>query len=884
MRNIENIFGSITVAPKQTPYTYIAVGGETSITIPFAFVSFLLSINSGVQTPGNAYAVSGNTVQLADIAEAGDEFYFLFDTVWSPKDGYTDYMTERKYTAPAAETQYTPGVPFSGVMVYINGSAKYPGDYFNTDGTTIKWINPMVGGEKVYIVLKQPSVWLTNYQLASDAVATYVPKTSLSASDGPKLIGRCSDVTSMRSVEPSVNGQRIDVIAYSPGWAGQVYPLGGGYFYYDATDVTTADDGVVCFVTTGGKRWKRIFGGFVTPEMAGAICDGITDDTVPLQKSLAYCSANYCDLNLLGKDYYTTGNLVYNFRKHNLFGNNATIFVSQDTTPVMKLLGHTNTTTPLAKSAAYEMKGVNFFNKTGNSSTGGVRTCLYIGDPTLDCAGARISSSVISGFVKGVEFGSNSYIHSFAGVSFTRCATNVYFPNGLSNSGEQLNFKQCTFSNSAANIYAGGNCVINLDQCSLDYSPAKITATAGGIVKANNCWFEGNDDKEVWVTTTGSLSTVLLNNCTFVLTGARTKLLFLGDSNTDGGIVVDTPMIVGASAAYTPTTYGGVGTFFKGSPIYRRAGLKEDLPFSTSMNMVVSPTFNLNLTGMQRTDLSIRAMGSSPTTRNETTSNNGLTYNPSSGYLLVQPPVGKVSRLSRTMLCSPGASVVASIDVLNSFSNSSDTLTLNLYFRNVSGVVINSFTRGFNSTSANTVSSPVSLLRGTGAPAGTAFVEFEVVTNTALDGNTYHQLTNYHFDVFNGGLNFPYETHNSAGSGFLPTVYGSTTEGSATYTSQEGTYTLVGNLVTFNINCAWTGHTGVGRLKISGLPYLSDFPANEVFAVYPEGFTTTTPLYARMDTYANTMLVYAVSYSGTLTPFDLPASGRIRMSGTYRRG
>lgn len=54
---------------------------------------------------------------------------------------------------------------------------------------------------------------------------------------------------------------------------------------------------------------------------------------------------------------------------------------------------------------------------------------------------------------------------------------------------------------------------------------------------------------------------------------------------------------------------------------------------------------------------------------------------------------------------------------------------------------------------------------------------------------------------------------------FNPTVFGSTTAGTYTYTTQSGTYQRIGNVVTFQINVVWTAGTGVGQLCIGKLPF-----------------------------------------------------------------
>ncbi|UGL60234.1 tail fibers protein [Salmonella phage vB_SenAc-pSC20] len=68
---------------------------------------------------------------------------------------------------------------------------------------------------------------------------------------GKPDINICSDISVLRTTEPSYIGQHITVLGYysdSPG-------LGGGTFMAFAS--SEADDGVNIFVTAGGKRWKR---------------------------------------------------------------------------------------------------------------------------------------------------------------------------------------------------------------------------------------------------------------------------------------------------------------------------------------------------------------------------------------------------------------------------------------------------------------------------------------------------------------------------------------------------------------------------------------------------------------------------------------------------
>lgn len=64
--------------------------------------------------------------------------------------------------------------------------------------------------------------------------------------------------------------------------------IGGGTFFYDASDSTSADDGGTVIVNASGSRYKRVGANSrVTVEMFGAYGDGATDDTAACQDAAA---------------------------------------------------------------------------------------------------------------------------------------------------------------------------------------------------------------------------------------------------------------------------------------------------------------------------------------------------------------------------------------------------------------------------------------------------------------------------------------------------------------------------------------------------------------------------------------------------------------------
>lgn len=112
-------------------------------------------------------------------------------------------------------------------------------------------------------------------------------RSELAAPGGVSLIGACSSVTQLRTIEPTGEGQRINLASYYDDWAALVdgEPKYGGQFWHDANDVTTPDDGYKCFVTAGGKRWKRVKGVYSVGH-AGAREDVSFDSTVQIQAAI----------------------------------------------------------------------------------------------------------------------------------------------------------------------------------------------------------------------------------------------------------------------------------------------------------------------------------------------------------------------------------------------------------------------------------------------------------------------------------------------------------------------------------------------------------------------------------------------------------------------
>lgn len=147
------------------------------------------------------------------------------------------------------------------------------------------------------------------------------------------------------------------------------------------------------------------------------------------------------------------------------------------------------------------------------------------------------------------------------------------------------------------------------------------------------------------------------------------------------------------------------------------------------------------------------------------------------------------------------------------------------------------------------------------------------------------------------GVNFPATQVASANANTLddyeegtwtPTIIGSTTAGTGTYTSQVGRYTKIGNIVTVQIYLYWTAHTGTGGMQISGLPFnlanISGLYGSPSFGLN-ENISLTAGYY--LGGYANInsdriiLLQYPVG-GGSVLGVPVDATGELSVSLTYR--
>jgi hypothetical protein len=80
---------------------------------------------------------------------------------------------------------------------------------------------------------------------------------------------------------------------------------------------------------------------------------------------------------------------------------------------------------------------------------------------------------------------------------------------------------------------------------------------------------------------------------------------------------------------------------------------------------------------------------------------------------------------------------------------------------------------------------------------------------------------------------------------WTPTIGGSSSSGTGTYTTQQGTYTKIGNVVKFQAEITWTSHTGTGQLEVRNYPFTSTNEISPISLRFEGGPTFSSGSYVQ---------------------------------------
>lgn len=120
---------------------------------------------------------------------------------------------------------------------------------------------------------------------------------------------------------------------------------------------------------------------------------------------------------------------------------------------------------------------------------------------------------------------------------------------------------------------------------------------------------------------------------------------------------------------------------------------------------------------------------------------------------------------------------------------------------------------------------------------------------------------------------------------FTPTIIGTSTSGTGTYTTQVGRYTKIGNRVAFEIALKWTAHTGTGNMRAAGLPFTSNTNSGFVpMAVSYDDLASPSSSFVQAEVENNSTEVRIrsnVVATGVASALAIDTDASFRVQGTY---
>lgn len=285
-----------------------------------------------------------------------------------------------------------------------------------------------------------PTVWLQQ-------VNDFVFSGAIPPPVGGTTIGLVTNTIALLRATNKLLASRVFVLGYYAQGDG-----GGGQYWYDSTDVTSADNGGTVIVAADGGRWKLSWQGALSVKQFGARGDGVTDDTAAFnattRATVVWSAALQYDIFVpsgLGVKYKLNG-AVYLRKGQTLtgLGHGAYIDASSNTTTSTFLMGvGLILGVPTADAGGAPVKVENFYT-IGGAPTHGLVYCSAqgfeinsmfmtspgIGIELLGAADGLISNIQIDQALTGISMGStqscvftntNTYLAGYSLVFLGSC-------------------------------------------------------------------------------------------------------------------------------------------------------------------------------------------------------------------------------------------------------------------------------------------------------------------------------------------------------------------------------------------------------------------------------------------------------------------------------
>lgn len=177
-----------------------------------------------------------------------------------------------------------------GMGDFATGFTVQPGqrDYAWYDPVSLNWYS--------YLGVIPPTGYVVSSGTNPVGNADWKPVTDimlrevLASNDGSSLVGWCPDIATLRTIEPTADGQHITLDRHTAS-----IPHGGGQFTALMDGTTYTDDKGVIIKTVGGAVWLRLDADVLSPLMFGCAGDanwsgvitGVTDDTLAMRAAIS---------------------------------------------------------------------------------------------------------------------------------------------------------------------------------------------------------------------------------------------------------------------------------------------------------------------------------------------------------------------------------------------------------------------------------------------------------------------------------------------------------------------------------------------------------------------------------------------------------------------
>ncbi|HHN8524909.1 TPA: hypothetical protein ACRRZA_005075, partial [Klebsiella quasipneumoniae] len=333
-------------------------------------------------------------------------------------------------------------------------------------------------------------------------------RQNLGSSEGFGLVGKCPNISTLRTIEPSYSGQSIILEKCDADGV-----LLNVQLHHDPYDIFSPDDGFSVFVTPGGARWKPDLTHGYNVALAGlkrdlsnlADCfDRVRDSIINRIKANGRVNNILCKIMIPSVSFVTNykidhplvypsiitltalGNVYIEPKEGMHFQPVVAGDNSQFTDKLTKAMFQSESGWQGAKSKylnqasarvildcvggvftirgpgyaleyTNDEKGDPIFDANGNPTLD--TTGLSIGNKSpcdLDCRDVVVQNVSVIGFNKGFVWGTyNTFICGLRNVYFSRVYDAVTVPAGISNSGERMWYDNVTFGNVGRHAFVG---------------------------------------------------------------------------------------------------------------------------------------------------------------------------------------------------------------------------------------------------------------------------------------------------------------------------------------------------------------------------------------------------------------------------------------------